>query len=376
MNNTSNGRILICVNDVLTVNRLVQPQAIGFASAGWDVMVFAGCGQLDPEFENNQIKVFQSKYVIRSMNPLIDMVSFFVLLRQMLVYKPTVVIGSTPKIAFIAIVVSRILGVGTRIYQIRGAGWQTKNFFRRHLLKILDGITIAFANHRIVVSEGLKQDYEVHFPQYQFITIGSGGSKGVDGQVFQFNSKHKTNLSAPKFGFLGRFTRDKGIGELVSFFDRVLARYPEATLDLIGYFDLTDPIDSQSALTICQNKAIKVFPNLSQLEISKRASSWDIHIFLSYREGLPNAVLETAACGVPTVGWMISGIKEATPPLPYNYLVTLNDFDALFSQVVNLLNREDLSTIRAYTSEWTFENFCQEKVIANFVSKVETLAKH
>ena len=375
MNNPSNGRLLICVNDVLTVNKLVKPQAIGFVSTGWNVMVFAGCGEIDPEFEHHLIKVSQSKYVIRSMNPIMDMLSFFVLIRHMLIYKPTVVIGSTPKIAFIALLASRILGVATRIYQIRGAGWQTKNFYKKHLLKILDRITIACASHRIVVSEGLRQDYEVHFPQYQFITIGLGGSKGVDAQIFQFNSNHKPHLSGPNFGFLGRFTRDKGVGELVSFFDRIVARYPGATLELIGYFDSTDPIDFQSALNIRESKAIEVFSNLSPLEISKKVSIWDVHVFLSYREGLPNAVLETAACGVPTVGWMIGGIKEATPPLPYNYLVSLNDFDALFSQVVNLVDCEDLSTIRAFTSKWTIENFSQEKVIANFVSKVEALAK-
>jgi glycosyltransferase involved in cell wall biosynthesis len=40
----------------------------------------------------------------------------------------------------------------------------------------------------------------------------------------------------------------------------------------------------------------------------------DLHLLLSYREGLPNVVLEAAASGVPTFAFDVVGVRDAVVP--------------------------------------------------------------
>jgi glycosyltransferase involved in cell wall biosynthesis len=58
-------------------------------------------------------------------------------------------------------------------------------------------------------------------------------------------------------------------------------------------------------------------------------SAADIFVFPTLAENLPNAVLESMACGVPTVAFRVGGIPEAVRHMETGYLTTYKDVEDL-----------------------------------------------
>jgi glycosyltransferase involved in cell wall biosynthesis len=63
----------------------------------------------------------------------------------------------------------------------------------------------------------------------------------------------------------------------------------------------------------------------------------DVLCFPSLREGLPNAVIEAAACGVPTVGWYATGTRDAIRDGETGFLVGPGDSARMASRIIELL---------------------------------------
>ncbi|MFO7717771.1 MAG: glycosyltransferase [Desulfohalobium sp.] len=63
----------------------------------------------------------------------------------------------------------------------------------------------------------------------------------------------------------------------------------------------------------------------------------DLLLFPSYREGVPRAVLESAASGLPTVAFDVPGVREAVRESETGYLVPFPDVDELTDRIKTLL---------------------------------------
>jgi|SRR5829696_4178409 len=83
--------------------------------------------------------------------------------------------------------------------------------------------------------------------------VGFGPWRGVDAgrflatdntsrRVETLREQLKIPRGALVVGFVGRFTRDKGIAELLDAFEKILCVFPEAWLLLLGSFEEGDPV--------------------------------------------------------------------------------------------------------------------------------------
>jgi glycosyltransferase involved in cell wall biosynthesis len=66
----------------------------------------------------------------------------------------------------------------------------------------------------------------------------------------------------------------------------------------------------------------------------------DVLCFPSVREGLPNAVIEAAACGVPTVAWNATGLPDAIVNNETGFLVPIGDVAAMTERLVTILSSD------------------------------------
>jgi glycosyltransferase involved in cell wall biosynthesis len=115
---------------------------------------------------------------------------------------------------------------------------------------------------------------------------------------------------APHLGFVGRIEPRKGQLALVNAFVRVIARYPEARLTLVGSVaDRAYGDEIRSAIARHRlGKAVRLTGGVR--DAHRHVRSWDLFVSLSSDEGQGLAVLEAMALGVPVVARAVAGIAD------------------------------------------------------------------
>lgn len=231
--------------------------------------------------------------------------SWVALLRKL---RPAVVIGGSPKAALLAMTAAKAVSVPKRIYLHRGARWETLEGMPRQITKAADRVTASAATEVVAVSASLADLLqETGVTRHRATVLGAGGSKGVD--LEQFHPRSTAATDPVTLGYVGRLAGDKGLPALIGSYDAVRTIHPDARLLVIGDVDVADP-PHQDVL-----RRLGDDPNVSLLgwrtDVPELLQEIDVLVFPSAREGLPNAVIEAAASGVPTVGWDVTGVRDA-----------------------------------------------------------------
>jgi glycosyltransferase involved in cell wall biosynthesis len=120
---------------------------------------------------------------------------------------------------------------------------------------------------------------------------------------------------------VAHFRRQKAHSVLIEAFARVRERIPEVRLALIGWGPLQDEITGQIRALELQDRVTMglvddVWPLLGRSHVFALASHY---------EGLPLAVLEAMAAGLPVVATAVDGVAEVVQPGVTGYLVPPGD---------------------------------------------------
>jgi glycosyltransferase involved in cell wall biosynthesis len=180
------------------------------------------------------------------------------------------------------------------------------------------------------------------------LVLGMGGSKGVDLSVFT-PPPHERKVDIFSLGFVGRLSEDKGIDTVLKVLDRVRQSLPHARLIVVGDSDGTNPIDPTTMRRIESGGSIEWTGYTS--DVAAQMQRLDVLVFPSQREGLPNVVIEAAACGVPTVGWDATGVRDAISDGVSGRTVRRGDIDAMVEAVL-AISRQDRSTVAGSCTDW------------------------
>lgn len=107
--------------------------------------------------------------------------------------------------------------------------------------------------------------------------------------------------------FAGRIVRRKGVADLLQAWPEVIAKHPDATLYLIGAGKDLDAMRAQAdRLGIAG--AVEFRGVVENVADYLRAA--DLFVLPSHFEGMPNALLEAMACGLPAVATRVSGVVD------------------------------------------------------------------
>lgn len=167
---------------------------------------------------------------------------------------------------------------------------------------------------------------------------------GVD--IERFTPPNDRDLDRKKILAVGRFTPKKAPDITIQAFARVADQYPDARLDIIGEGPLLASckklagelrLDSKVRFLGAQPPDV-VIQHLAEASLfvqhSVTAADGDT-------EGLPVAIIEAMACGLPVISTRHSGIPEAVDNGTTGLLVEEGDMEGMASAMIELLANPD-----------------------------------
>jgi glycosyltransferase involved in cell wall biosynthesis len=102
----------------------------------------------------------------------------------------------------------------------------------------------------------------------------------------------------------------------------------------------------------------------------------NLFLFPSRHEGMPNAVLEAMASGLPVVASRIAGSEELVVPQETGLLVPTEDVDSLRAALADLLSGEDSRRKLGAASRRRVEShFAWERVTEQYIQLLEKAVK-
>lgn len=366
-------RIVYVVTSSLSV-RLISGQLNYLRQLGFEVFLISSSGE-----ELSRVRTLEgvstvSMPMAREIAFWKDLRALWMLWRVMRRLRPSIVNFSTPKAALLGAIAAWLGRVPCRIYMLRGLRFETTVGLKRFGLVLCEHIACRCATRVICVSQSLRRKAVAMglVKRERAIVIASGSSNGVEEFRFTSGSKHTCSAAllcldlgvppeAPVIGFVGRLTKDKGIGELVEAYLVLQAKIPELRLLLVGDTEEGDPLPPE----ICRR--IETTPGIIRTGFVQDPAPYyhlmDVLALPTHREGFPNVVLEAHAAGKPVVAALATGVVDAVINGATGILVPVGDYHALANALAHVIeDRRLAAALGSAGRERVLREFRQEIV--------------
>ena len=328
---------------------LMRGQSAYLKANGFDPALLSSPGK-----ELKQIGVLEDIPVFhvsmrREISPVRDLRSFFEIWRLLRRIKPAICNSGTPKAGLLVGLAAWFNRVPNRIYTLRGLRLETAKGLKKTILTVTEKIA-CFSAHRVVCVSGSLRERAIALrlvARSKTVLLGGGSSNGVDASRFEPTPERLVSAAAlrqsleilpdqPVIGFAGRFTRDKGLPELVAAFRLIHEELQEAVLLLVGDFEEGDPVPDEIRDAIRQHPGIRHVRFTSHIE--RYYLVMNVFVLPTHREGFPNTVLEAQAAGLPVITTSATGAVDSIEDGITGVIVPVGDASRLSKAVLLLLS--------------------------------------
>lgn len=355
-----------------------QGQLAYFVDRGWDVEFISGPGSKLDALRTEGAKTTAIP-MRREIAPLKDLVSLWRLWRHFRRTRPDLVVSGTPKAGLLGTLAARLAGVPHVVYTMHGLRLETATGWKRGMLWAGEWLACHAAHSVRAVSSSLRTrvlSLGLTEPE-RCSVIGAGTSNGVDTDRWRRTpqaegvgrqSRERLGIAptARLLGFVGRFTRDKGIAELYEAFKRVQPAYPDLRLLMVGDFETGDPVSPALRARIEADPAVIRTGFISA--VAEYYWAMDVLALPTYREGFPGVPLEAQAASVPVVTTDATGAIDAIVDGVTGIRVPVGDVDALTVAFGQLLGDSELRARMGRSGrKWVEQNFKRETVWRNLM---------
>jgi glycosyltransferase involved in cell wall biosynthesis len=336
----------LCAVD-FTAYHLLRPLGVGLRGAGYDVTFCCSGGEGLDLLRSEGFGV-EAIRISRSYNVAHHARTFAALLAFLRRERFSIIHAHTPVAGLIGRAAARIAGVPGIVYTAHGfyfhdeMGPPVRAFFAS-----LERCAAAFTDIIFVQSE---EDWEEAIrlkiaPREKLIHIGNGVDPGAFGRAVyireaaRFREEHGLG-GGPVVGFVGRAVHEKGAIEFIRAAAIVKRTVPGVKFVMVG-----EPLRSDR--DSCWDELQRLRRELGlgadlvltgyRRDVPAILAAFDLFALPSYREGMPRALLEAMATGLPVVATAIRGCREEVADGVTGILVPARDHEALAAAIEKIL---------------------------------------
>jgi glycosyltransferase involved in cell wall biosynthesis len=308
---------------------------------GYDVTIATRVSDHRKQIEHEGFRLAPLRLSRESRNPLhewvvlIDLIRLYRALRPDIVHhvamKPIVYGSLAAWMAGVPAVVNAFAGLGYAFTGEYHRGWAVP-FVLKHLLKLAITPAKTTALFQNKDDRDLMIQYAVVRKEQARIISGSGVNTD------QFIPVVSEFTSGPPIVMLpSRMLWDKGIAEFVGAAQFLRASGVNARFVLVGRCDSQNPaaIAPRQLQAWTENGAVEWWGHRDDMPAVLAMAT--IAVLPSYREGLPKALLEAAACGKPLIATDVPGCREVVRDKITGLLVPPRNAEALAQAISSLL---------------------------------------
>lgn len=299
--------------------------------------------------------------------------SIFVLTKIFNKQKFDLVQYSTPNAAFYASIAAFFSRIPIRLYCQWGIRYVAMQGFKRTVFKQIEKVccflstdirSVSNKNREFAIQEGL-------YKANTCCVLGHGGTIGVDLSNYDIKMKHIYRNDVREqyklidhfiFGFVGRFSRDKGSNELLGGFKRITEKNLVKLL-CVGPIEASDDVDNDLFRWAKNNPNVIFTGYIDSSELRKYYAAMDCFVHPTYREGFGMVIQEAAAMACPIITTNIPGASEVMEGEKSCVLIEPRSVDFLVDAMVRVMSDADMRESMGKNARERVEQYFERNVM-------------
>jgi glycosyltransferase involved in cell wall biosynthesis len=331
--------LVTTVADSLDVLLQGQPK---FLSQYFEVTIISSPSDRLNEVAIREGVAWSSVEMTRTISPFRDLISIWKMYKLIRINQPNVVQSYTPKAGLITMIAARMARVPVRVHGVVGMPLMESRGIKRQVMKLAERTTYFNATDLTSNSFGLRNFIKANLTSKPVIVLANGSINGVDINYFSKENvssdvRHELNINpeATVYIYVGRLVPDKGISELIDAFLALSECYDDTHLWLVGEEEADlSPLPAKSHVKL--NSSSKIHKLGWRKDVRPYLAAATVFVLPSYREGLPNSVLEAGAMSLPSIVTNINGCNEVITNKVNGLLVSVKNSQELHDAMLSL----------------------------------------
>lgn len=374
-NATAVRTVCLCANTAWYIDNFRSTLIDALRGDGWRTVVYAPVDDRVDALVQRGIEFVPMALNRSGVNPLRELSTLLRFGSDLATIRPDLVLSWTPKVNMYAGLACRrkgvpiipgISGLGTAFNR---GGWMEAVSRRLYRASLREAPVVAFENdddRRLFIDSNL-----VDAPRAARVP-----GAGVDTRRFEPRPRDGP-LGRFRFLLVARMLKDKGVLEFVDAAREVRRTHPDAEFACAGFFGTDNPSAiSREAFAGWEREGVVRFLGAFE-DMRPVYASADCVVLPSYREGLPQTLLEAAAMGLPAITTDVPGCREAVVADETGLLVPARDAPALAKAMRAMLDATpaERASMGARARRRVTERFDQSQVI-RFYLRAADAATH
>lgn len=279
---------------------------------------------------------------------------------------------STPNASLYASIAAKKANIPIRLYCQWGIRYVGFTGIKRCIFKTLEKIVcrnstqvraVSMKNMEFAISEGLYKRNKVK-------VLGQGGTIGVELAQYDIEnkSKYRNNIRGEYnlgkkyvFGFVGRFSRDKGSNELLEAFKRL--QKENCALLCVGPLEIDGSVNKELYEWAINSENVVFTGLVDNKELKRYYATMDCYVHPTYREGFGMVIQEAAAMGCPIITTDIPGASEVMEQNVSCLLVQPKDVETLYCRMKEIMSDETKSKDMGQSARSRVETYFRREIM-------------